>query len=337
MNKYKYLVPAFLLAAVNVSRACDSCGCEYCDPGLLTLPTIGASPYAISQMSAVKQSYFFLDLAEQYTDFGTLRNVPAGTSTDQYENSFQTQFIVGYQINQDLDIQLNVPYIYRNYRIEDDSGDLLNGQVNGLGDIRLIVNYMALRKETTDWSANWRVSGGLKIPTGKAGLLDLESPSYSGNSPLASGNTAVGGHDVALGSGSYDVVLGTGVDLNWHRAFFDADADYTIRGTGEAGYRYSNELGWSAGPGYRVWQDDTHSLSVQFRAAGEYKAADTVQGELTDDTFVSTVALGPNVMFTWSNVLAAHIQLEVPVVEEYDPGFQALPTFRIKAGITFRF
>ncbi len=320
-----------LTAIPSLVRACDSCGCEFCSPDTLNL---GVYP-AGSNPTEYWTSHLFAELAEQYTDFGTLRNVPDGVLTDQYEYSSQTQFILGYQFNSTLNIQVSLPYIYRTYRIEDDAGQLVNGQVNGIGDLRIVVNYIPVHAEAADWDYSWRVSGGVKLPTGDASLLDLESPNYAGNSPLASDNSSVGGHDVALGSGSYDGILGTGVDARYERAFFNADVDYSIRGTGRAGYRYSNEIGWSAGPGLYLWRDATHSLGLQFRASGEYKAADTVQGQLTDDTFVSTVELGPNLIFKWSDVLSAHLQVEVPIIQRYDPGFQALPTFRMKAGVEF--
>ncbi|HTB61984.1 MAG TPA: hypothetical protein VK737_00225 [Opitutales bacterium] len=329
MKKY-FIVSVFVLSSASV-WACDSCGCEFCEPGGLSLGVFGGY-----DTTAPSQSFFFANVVQQYTDFGTLRNVPAGVSTDQYEDSFQTQFIFGYQFNQDLTVQLNVPYIFRDYRIENAAGTgLVNNQVNGLGDVRLVVNYTAFRKQTADYDFAWRFSGGIIVPTGDSTLLQQESPTAA-PSDLNSPNSAVGGHDLALGSGAYDAVFGTGISLTSGRFFFNADADYTIRGTGEAGYRYSNETSWSAGPGYRIWQDGAHSLGLQFRASGEYKAADTVQGTGTDDTFVSTVELGPNFVFAWNNVLAAHLQLEVPIVEKYDPGFQALTTYRLLAGVTFR-
>jgi hypothetical protein len=331
MKKYLISSGLFVLSAESL-WACDSCGCEFCEPsGLFSNLVFGANATVPAQ-----SSYFFADVVEQYTDFGTLKNVPAGVSTNQWENSFITQFIFGYQINPDLNVQLNVPYIYRNYQIENLGGALTRGQVNGLGDIRLILNYTAFRKETADSDFSWRVSGGVKLPTGDDHLLAQEDPGAA-PSDLNGPASAVGGHDLALGSGSVDGIVATGITYNQGRFLFTADADYTIRSTGYAGYRYSNELGWSGGPGYRVWQDANHALSLQFLASGEYKAADTVQGSGTNDTFVSSVLLGPNVIFAWNKVLTAHFQAEIPVMLHYDDGFQAIPTFRLKAGVTFSF
>ncbi len=331
MKKYLIPVSLFVLSAASL-WACDSCGCEFCDPGglfsdvVFTKGAAGTGPEP--------QSYFFMNLVQQYTDYGTLKNVPAGVSTNQWENSFITQFIFGYQINPDLNVQLNVPYIYRSYQIETLNNTLFSGEVNGLGDIRLIVNYTAFEKETADSDFSWRVSGGIKLPTGDDHLLAQEDPNAAAsnlNGPAA----ASGGHDLALGSGSVDGILATGIDYDWQRLLFTADVDYTIRSQGYAGYRYSNELGWSAGPGYRVWRDDAHDLALQLLAEGEYKAADTVQGSGTSDTFVSLVEVGPNVIFEWNKVLAAHVQAEIPVMLHYDDGFQAVPTFRLKASVTF--
>lgn len=331
----KYLIPSclFILSAASI-WACDSCGCEFCEPsGLFSDVTFGGNASA----APVPKSYFFTDLVEQFTDYSTLRNVPAGVSTNQYEYSSISQIILGYQINPDLNVQLNLPYIYRYYQIANLANTgLINGQVNGLGDIRFVVNYIAYHQETADSDFSWRVSGGIKLPTGDDHLLAQEDPSAA-PSDLNGPAAAVGGHDLALGSGSTDGIVATGITYNWQRFLFSADVDYTIRGTGYAGYRYSNELGWSGGPGYRLWQDAEHSLALQFNASGEYKAADTVQGNGTPDTFVSVVELGPNVIFDWHKVLTAHFQLEVPVMLHYDSGFQAIPTFRLKAGVSFSF
>ena len=330
MKKFIIASALFILSAAS-TRACDSCGCEFCEPGSLF-----ANVYGGANATAPK-SFFFTNVVEQFTDYGTLRNVPAGVSANQFEYSSITQVILGYQINPDLNVQLNLPYIYRYYQnVNLSNTGLVRGQVNGLGDIRLVLNYVAFRKETADWDFSWRVSGGVKLPTGDPNLLDQEDPTAA-LSDLTSGNNATGGHDLALGSGSYDGVFSTGLTFNWQKFLFTADADYTIRGTGRDGYRYSNEFGWSAGPGYRVWQDEKHVLTAQLLATGEYKAADTDQGNGTDDTFVSSVMVGPNIILAWSNGISARVQAEIPVMQHYDTGFQSIPTFRLKAALTFSF
>jgi len=329
MKKYFLTSVLFVISAAAV-WACDSCGCEFCEPGSLFANAYGAGAPA-------PKSYFFANVVEQFTNFSTLRNIPAGVSANQYEYSSITQVILGYQISPDLNVQLNLPYIYRAYQnVNLSNTGLVRGQVNGLGDIRLVLNYVALREETPDWALSWRVSGGVKLPTGDSHLLDNEDPAAPLND-LTSGNNAVGGHDLALGSGSYDAIISTGITFDWQKFLFTADADFTIRGTGRDGYRYSNEFGWSAGPGYRVWQDENHVLTAQVLATGEYKAADTAQGGGTDDTFVSAVNVGPNVILAWKNGISARVQAEIPVMQHYDTGFQAIPAYRLKAALTFSF
>jgi len=334
----KNLLIAFILilATATSSRACDTCGCEICDPGVLNGVLNGIQGY--SSGPGLQQSYFFASVAEQYTDYSHIINVPVGASLNQFERSAITQFILGYQINDRLGVQVNVPYIYRWYRVMNNAGTAMDsGQSDGLGDVSVVANYVVLRDQQGDWGYTWRVAGGLKLPTGDSGLLALEAPGTSLVSPLNGAFSAIGGHDVALGSGSYDGILSTGVSVNRQRWFMTADADYAIRGTGSFGYRYANEFSGSAGPGYRLIDNANYALSLQMLVTGEYKGADTIQGTVTNDTAGKSVSLGPKVLFTWNQHFTAHLALELPVAEHYDPGFQALPTYRLKAGLTFRF
>jgi hypothetical protein len=331
----KTILTLCLLIAVSTAsiRACDTCGCEFCEPGALN----GLSFAGFASAGQPQTAYFFASVAEQYTDYSTLKNVTPGASLNQFERSAITQFIIGYQVNDRLSVQINTPYIYRWYRNMNFAGTAMNsGQSDGLGDISAVVNYIVVRDEQTDWGYTWRVSGGVKLPTGNASGLDFESSSAA-PSPMNSDFSAVGGHDIALGTGSVDGIIATGINLNWKRAFFSADIDYAIRGTGRADYRYSNELSWSGGPGYRLIENENYTLSLQLLATGEYKAADTIEGTVTDDTLVSMVSLGPKLLFNWNQHFTANLALEVPVMQKYDTGFQALTTFRVKGGLTFRF
>jgi hypothetical protein len=327
----KLLLSSIILTLTTVPAwACDSCGCVYCNPGSL-------STFETSGNTGNVDSFFFATVGWQFTDYGTLRSMPAGgASLNQYEDSSQTQFLLGYQFNNSLNVQISIPYIYRWYQIDSGAG-LVKGDVQGFGDTRVIANYIPLSKDTGDWKYSWRVSGGVKIPTGDPNLLSLESPNYAGTDALAAPTSAVGGHDVALGSGSYDLIVGTGFSVEYQRWFMDADMDYQIRGTGYDGYRYANEVSLDAGPGYRIVDNSAYKLSLQLVAAGEHKGADTAQDQTTPDTSITQLMLGPRVLLTWGDKLTANLGLELPVMQEVGEGFQAVATYRLKGDLQFRF
>src|SRR6185369_15301571 len=84
-----------------------------------------------------------LGLFEQFTHFGKLQldgkpvNDPAGQKLD----SFITQFILGYQINDRFGVQMNIPYISRSFTRADGMGGIDKGTESGLGDMSLIGHY----------------------------------------------------------------------------------------------------------------------------------------------------------------------------------------------------
>ena len=67
--------------------------------------------------------------------------------------------------------------------------------------------------------------------------------------PPPSVESGVHGHDLALGSGSFDGIVGTGIYTRWTRAFFNASMQYAIRTKGDFDYQYANDLTWFGGPG----------------------------------------------------------------------------------------
>jgi hypothetical protein len=332
MNK---LIAASLLflASAAATTACDTCGCELCEPGTLGNVTQtgvigGKSPYNI-QGSVEQQSYFFTGVAEQFTAFHTLRDGgdQVQNTAGEFEDSSITQFLLGYQINSRLSIQVNLPYIYRTFQRQLDT-TTQKGSVAGLGDISLHVNYVALRLEQADWGFSWSATAGVKFPTGSYAYLDeVADPSFP--------DTVIGGHDLTLGSGSYDGDIGTSLNAHWNRAFFIGDVDYTMRGTGHAGYRYANELSWSGGPGCRLLQGATYSLSLQALASGGYKRLDTLNGVEDPDTGITELMIGPKVILATSGGIAASLGVELPVIQ-HDTGLQAVADYRLKASLIFK-
>jgi hypothetical protein len=276
----------------------------------------------------------YLGLSEQFTYFGSVRQdgreVP--NEFDQHMNSFVSQAFVGYQATDRFGVQFNMPVIYRSFQRVEGPG-VEQGTEWGLGDVSLLGHFVVLRRDKENWSLAWQILGGVKFPTGSTDRLHEElSEEPSGMGPMS----AIHGHDLALGSGSYDGLVGTEFYSRWKRLFFTAGAQYAIRSRGAIDYRYANDLTWSGGPGvYAIFSQDW-ILGLQANVSGEYKGKDDLAGELAQDTAITAVYLGPQLTLTWKSRLSAELGAALPVVLN-NSSFQSVPDYRINAAIHWRF
>ncbi len=127
MKKLLFISLVWVISSASV-RACDSCGCEFCEPGSPLFTSIFGSD------ATPQEAYFFVRLAEQYTDFSTAQQDGSKIANpfNQYEYSAITQVIVGYQFNNDFDVTVSLPYIMRSYQIPDiASVGTVRGHVDG--------------------------------------------------------------------------------------------------------------------------------------------------------------------------------------------------------------
>src|SRR5262249_4271654 len=146
----------------------------------------------------------------------------------------------------------------------------------------------------------------------------------------------IGGHDIALGSGSYDGLVGTGIYARWKKAFFNANVQYAIRSEGAFQHQYANDLTWSGGPGYYLALQHHYTLSLQCNISGETKGKDTFAGVPDDDSAETILYVGPQLNFTWSSKLSAQFGADFPV-SIYNSGEQVVPNYRIRGAISWRF
>src|SRR4029453_8152028 len=150
----------------------------------------------------------------------------------EFLNSSITQFVLGYQWNERFGLQLNIPFIARTFRRLED-GRLERGDSIGAGDLSLIGNLLAFDRVTDRSVFLFSLLGGLKLPSGNPDFLSEELdevttaaegqparlrmrgvPRHStpggdpdgDDGPRQTGG--VHGHDLALGSGSVDGVVG---------------------------------------------------------------------------------------------------------------------------------
>jgi hypothetical protein len=285
--------------------------------------------YAASEAHGNSGNGFFAGFAEQYTYFDTFQSGGHNQPNPDAEhlNSLISQAFIGYNINDRFGVQLNVPVIYREWSALPEGGGRVQGSEVGLGDVLLVGNARIYQKRTVDYSLSWNGMAGVKFPTGNSHFLKPELDD------IAEG---IGGHDLALGTGSYDGIIGTEISGRWKRVFATASTQYSIRSEGTFGYQFANDLSWHGGPGVYLALKDEYTLSLQGIVSGEHKDEDTIHGVATDDAAITSVFLGPQIDFTWGSQLSAELGLDLPVSIK-SSGEQIVPTFRIRAAMTWRF
>ncbi len=290
--------------------------------------------YSATQAHGEIGKGFFGGVAEQFTHFGTMQQDGREVKNEvgQYLDSSISQLVAGYNFNDRVGLQFNLPIIYRAFK-RPDGFAIDRGTESGLGDVSLLANLRAYRHESKKFTVNWNIIGGVKFPTGSSDRIKEEFNEVETPGAPESG---IHGHDLALGTGSYDGIIGTGIFVRNQRAFFSANTQYTIRSTGDFNYRYANDLTWSGGPGAYLLLADNFTTSLQLVVSGEHKKRDTFQGSVAEDTGITSVYLGPQINFTWSEKFSAEIGADFPVSID-NTALQIVPDYRIRAGLTYRF
>jgi len=300
-----YVLVILVAACAQPVMACDLC-----------------SVYAATEAQGESGKGFFGGIAEQYTYFNTYQvdghDVP--NVGNQYINSSISQVFAGYNFNDRIGLQFNLPVIYREYGYM-----AQRGSESGPGDVLLIGNFRLYEKQTKKFTFNLTALGGVKFPTGDSAHLNEQDFS-----------PGIGSHDLTLGSGSYDGLVGTGFFARWKRLFVTGAMQYAIRSEGDFGYRFANDWTWFGGPGFYLLLGEEHTLSLQAIVSGESKGQDTDNGVPTEDTAITAVYLGPQINFTWSSKLSSQLGVDLPV-SIVTTAQQIVPNYRVRAALTWRF
>lgn len=301
------------------------------------------------------RSGFRLGLAQQYTNFGTRM-----VDSEEVENpgerlqSSITQILLGYNFGPEWGLQVNLPFIYRPYtRLED--GELVSGSESGIGDMSLLGSWVPFRTVSERGLARFTLFGGLKFPTGNSDPLGDEIQAdiddqirdrfldFLGLGSVKHGGvahdespSAIHGHDIALGTGSYDGVIGGQLFLSWDRFFWTTSAQYTIRTEGSFDYRYANDLSFNTGPGYFAYLDHGWLIGIQAIIAGETKGKDELAGAPVDDTAATFIYAGPGLRVGYGTNLSAEVVGDIPFIR-HETSLQIVPDYRIRGGLVWRF
>lgn len=281
-----------------------------------------------------------LNISEQFTDMSTLRQdgKKIHNETGQFLHSSNTRLLLQYNLNERLGIHGSVPIAYKSFqRME--GGAIESGNESGLGDISILGVYMPYQRRSSGSYQAVRIFGGVKMPTGSSDFLAEEVAEHhqSGarttmQSPAE--ESGVHGHDVALGSGSIDGILGTELVGRWNRFYVVSHIQYFMRSKGDFQYRYANDLVWHLGPTCTVLTRPAWTLDLQASLSGESKGQDTLNGARLDDTSYTGVFAGPVALFRWNERFSGEAGVVFPVHID-NTGLQAVPSHRVVAGLSW--
>lgn len=311
----------------------------------------GLTPAAAGEHGWLDRAYFAV--AEQFTHLATVQidGVEVANSTGQYLDSSITQAVAGYSFSSRFALQINIPLIYRSFeRPEGFTTD--RGTESGLGDISLLGKFVLFHKETggttklkfddpknphfethePELTVSALLLGGVKFPTGGASRLKEEFNEMEVSGAPESG---IHGHDLTLGTGSYDGIMGGQFALRYKSFFFLADTQFTLRGDGAHQYHFANDLSWSGGPGYYFVRSRRAIVGLQCACSGEHKGLDRFQGEAAEDTGITSVFLGPRVVASFGKI-SGELAVELPV-SIHNTALQVVPDYRIQGSLAIRF
>jgi len=302
----------------------------------------------------------WLGVAEQFSRMATLRlDGTKVTNPGERLNSSITQLIFGYNFTPEVGLQLNLPIISRTFRRLEE-GTLVDGDETGPGDLSLLATLRPVSHVTEESVLRFSFFGGLELPSGNPDRLQeelAEDHVAAGGEPVAlqhdrriaqhvtpgtdhahspGGLSGIHGHDLALGTGSVDGLIGGQMFWSWRRLFVTAAGQYAIRTVGAFDYRYANDLTWEAGPGAFLLLRPDHTLSLQAVCSGETKGKDTLDGQKLDDTAITALYLGPGIRYTWGYSLLAALTADLPLVQN-NTALQIVPDYRLRAALTWHF
>jgi hypothetical protein len=172
----------------------------------------------------------------------------------------------------------------------------------------------------------------VKFPTGDARRLREE---FHETEVPGAPESGIHGHDLTLGTGSYDGIFGGQLSLRYKNFFATAEAQFTLRGDGDHQYHFANDLSWSGGPGYYLVRRRDLIVGLQFVCSGEHKDVDRFRGNAAEDTGITSVFVGPRVVASYKR-FSGEVGVELPVSID-NTALQVVPDYRLRVAIAFRF
>lgn len=312
-----FLLAAGLLGGFTRAVACDSC--------------------ALYLAEGADRPGFTLAVAQQFTRLGSVWSgrQQLGNPVDQYLESSTTQVTLGWSRGGPWHAQLTLPYISRRY-LRPEHALIETGRESGLGDTTLAGRYQVAKFTSARGDEfEFNLVGGVEFGTGDAEHLGDEIGHHF-HHHAGFPDSGVHGHDLALGSGSTDWLLGADARWTHGRLFARGSLQQKLNRPGKFDYRLADETAWEIGAGGHVVLTHAHSLAVQALASEDHKGLDSLAGDAQVDTGISVRYLGARVSGSIGQRFTAQASVEIPV-RIRTTETMVVPDYRLKAAANWRF
>lgn len=308
-----------------------------------------------------------LTLSEQYSRYSDLQleDKKIENLYNEYINSYQTTLRLSNGIGERVAMDISLPVIARTYRQVLADGSTKRSTESGIGDMQLGVTALAYQHDSNGWSSRLALRAAVELPSGKTDRLavhehsdqeeseehhdsghnseDMETESHSDHEHGYTRHeghdheisSAIHGHDLALGSGSFDFPLSMGFALRYEQFLGQLDVAYTFRTEGDDDYRYGDDLTWSAVLGYFAWLEDEDSLLLGVSLGGEWKEKDKQNGIKDNDTEIRSLVAGPRLEWRIGSRWLADLALELPL-DINNSGTQLVMDQRWRLALTYQ-
>lgn len=302
-------------------------------PLLLLEPVMACDLCAVYNASAargVHSAGFHLAIAEQFTHSGTLQEEGKEISdpVGQFRDSSITHFIAGYNVGQRFGVSLNVPYIHRSFK-RAEGFEVEKGTESGLGDIALLGRFLVFKRFAHEFSIAVTVLGGVEFPTGDSDRLreEVEEVEVPGAPPAG-----VHGNDLALGSGSFDGIVGVALNTSWKQLLSWRTLNTSSERAAILATASATSWLFPGGPACIFCSARNEPLRSSQALVTKVKRAI----ESMESNAMTAWYAGPALTFTLGERLSATANVDVPL-RIYNRAFQTVPGYRVRGGLTWRF
>lgn len=326
------LITVFIMNLPQLSSACASCGCTLSSDW-------GHLGFSTTRGFKVDLKYDYLN--QDQLRSGTNSISPKAASqivnnghpqeVETYTKNNDLTFGIEYNLNSEMGISLQVPYIFRDHSTlgtasngttPGDSGGQYHSSTNNIGDLKVTFRYQSFIPALQ----NFGITVGGKFPTG--------SYTEEGNST----DTAVVGkvdidRGLQPGTGTTDLIFGIyyfdGISIHWN---YFAQALYQKALYSRNHYRPGDGINVNVGLRYSGISFLTPQLQLNTRYVNHDEGANADQVS----TGGTLIYLSPGVMVPATKWTSIYTFTQIPIYQNVE-GVQLTPAFTASIGLRVSF